>query len=51
MPHRVGGVAVEVVPVSVVAAGRPGVGVAQRVLDVFERGAGLAGSGDERVPQ
>jgi hypothetical protein len=47
----VGGVAVEGVACSVVAAGGAGVGVAGGVLDVFEGDAGFAGAGDEGHPQ
>ena len=43
--------AVEAMAASVVTAGRTGVGVAGGVLDVFERDAGLSGSGDESDPQ
>src|SRR3954468_10423921 len=49
--EEVGGGAVEVVPVAVVAAGGAGVGVAEGVLDVLERGAEGEGFGGEGVPQ
>src|SRR5690606_1826485 len=50
-PDDVGGVAVEVVPVPVVAAGGAGIGVPHRVLDVFEGHPFGAGGGGEGVPK
>ena len=50
-PDDVCRVAVQVVPVAVVAAGGAGVGVPHRVLHVLQRHALRAGGGGERVPQ
>src|SRR4051794_4962395 len=49
--EEVGGGAVEVVPVAVVAPGGAWVGVAEGVLDVLQRGAEAEGFGGEGVPQ
>ena len=49
--HVVNGVVVEVVSLSIVALGGPGVGMAYGVLDLVKRGAACQRKGDEGVPQ